>query len=140
MRYLVHKSKKGTAAHVWTGEDTACRMFSTGGLGRHALKKHLVTGDPQGRRVCQLCVSKSTVLAPLIARACALRAMALNLKTDEGEVTRAGVESVLSVTDGFRCRRCDDLIKCEYGEDAGLGLVFEESEAEMVQPTEGTNQ
>ena len=52
MQYLYNEKRKKTAAHIWTGEDTACRMFSTGGL--KAGKKE-IHDDLDHRRVCLMC-------------------------------------------------------------------------------------
>jgi len=51
--YLVSK-KKNSAAHIWTGNDTACRLFSTGGMGK---KRKDVSTHTYGKRVCHMCQS-----------------------------------------------------------------------------------
>lgn len=44
-------NKRSAAAHIWTGSDTACRMYSTGGIRQNG-KVH----DSHGaRRVCNMC-------------------------------------------------------------------------------------
>ena len=50
--YLYNKQKKKTAAHIWTGEDTACKMWSTGGMRKGKKELHTVLDD---RRVCVMC-------------------------------------------------------------------------------------
>jgi len=50
MPYYFFK-KRSTAAHIWTGEDTACRMYSTGGL----RKSGKVFDDRGERRICTMC-------------------------------------------------------------------------------------
>jgi hypothetical protein len=50
MPYYFFK-KRSAAAHIWTGEDTACRMYSTGGL----RKSGKVFDDRGERRVCTMC-------------------------------------------------------------------------------------
>jgi hypothetical protein len=52
MGYFYNPKKKNTAAHIWTGTDTYCRMFSTGGL-NPGIKK--VFDTTMGKRVCQMC-------------------------------------------------------------------------------------
>jgi hypothetical protein len=52
MEYFYNEKRKKTAAHIWTGEDTACRMFSTGGL---SLGKKKVYKELDDRRVCLMC-------------------------------------------------------------------------------------
>ena len=50
MPYYFFK-KRSAAAHIWTGEDTACRMYSTGGL-----RKSGKVFDTHGaRRICTMC-------------------------------------------------------------------------------------
>lgn len=64
MFYLVKKgrrARKNAVAHLWDGQDTICRLFSTGGLNdkfyQTAMsREHL---DPEGKKielpVCKLC-------------------------------------------------------------------------------------
>jgi len=52
MQYLYNEKRKKTAAHIWTGEDTSCLMFSTGGLKKG--KKELYS-ELDDRRVCKMC-------------------------------------------------------------------------------------
>jgi hypothetical protein len=40
-------------AHIWTGNDTVCRMCSTGGLKR---KNYIVVNEKSGREVCSICL------------------------------------------------------------------------------------
>ncbi len=39
-------------AHIWTGADTACRMFSTGGMNRADYAR---SADRRGLPVCLMC-------------------------------------------------------------------------------------
>lgn len=55
MKYLVRKSGNGPA-HYWNGQDTACRMASTGGL---TPRKYVVRDSSNGRPICQMCQSVS---------------------------------------------------------------------------------
>jgi hypothetical protein len=50
MKYYYFK-KPNSAAHIWLVDDTACRMYSTGGI----RKTGRVYDHPSGRRICQLC-------------------------------------------------------------------------------------
>lgn len=52
MQYLYSLKRKKTAAHIWTGEDTACRMLSTGGIKIGNKELH---DNPNDRRVCLMC-------------------------------------------------------------------------------------
>jgi hypothetical protein len=54
VKYLIRKKGGKKAAHIWTGVDTACRMWSTGGLNRTP-KKWIVAEDTQGLMVCVMC-------------------------------------------------------------------------------------
>lgn len=51
--YLIRK-KKAKTAHLWDGEDTVCRMYSTGGLN----KRHYKIVYPNELPVCTMCQSK----------------------------------------------------------------------------------
>lgn len=60
MQYLLRevvrskkKSKSAPVAHLWDGDDTACRMWSTNGIVKK--KRYRVTSDPEGRPICQMC-------------------------------------------------------------------------------------
>ncbi len=39
-------------AHIWTGDDTACRMFSTGGMNRRNYGR---SPDRRGLPICLMC-------------------------------------------------------------------------------------
>jgi hypothetical protein len=52
MEYFYDPLRKKTAAHIWTGSDTACTMFSTGGL---KSKKRTVYPDNGNKRICVMC-------------------------------------------------------------------------------------
>lgn len=39
--------------HIWDGRDTACRMWSTGGLVK---RKYVFTISREGRKTCKNCV------------------------------------------------------------------------------------
>lgn len=52
MQYYYNPKKKNTAAHIWVGNDTACRMLSTGGLKPGAKN---IQNELDHRRVCQMC-------------------------------------------------------------------------------------
>ncbi len=66
MKYLIRKKGWKNRAHLWIGGDTACRMYSTGGLGRNAKHRYAVHDTPRGRQVCSMCnVSMSDFLGSL---------------------------------------------------------------------------
>jgi len=52
MKYLFNQKRKNTAAHIWIGNDTACKMFSTGGF---KVGKKVLHDNHDGRRVCAMC-------------------------------------------------------------------------------------
>jgi hypothetical protein len=55
--YLYRTRKHGSRCHVWIGADTACRMWSTGGL-KHSLPDWAKASTmPPGREVCSMCAS-----------------------------------------------------------------------------------
>ena len=45
---------RGQTAHMWTGSDTACHQYSTGGI-KH-LHRYTVTDTADGREVCKNCL------------------------------------------------------------------------------------
>jgi hypothetical protein len=60
MKYLVHPTKLGTAAHILDlglhgSIDTFCRMYSTGGIGKRSRNKMVICDDSNGRRICHMC-------------------------------------------------------------------------------------
>lgn len=50
--FVIRKNGTKQKAHVWTGEDTACRMWSTGGL-KHS--RYDFRDSPCGRKICWMC-------------------------------------------------------------------------------------
>lgn len=52
--YIVNRTGTGVA-HAWTGRDTACRMYSTGGLKRSKYDYAISPGD---RPMCANCIDK----------------------------------------------------------------------------------
>jgi hypothetical protein len=60
MKYLIHPTRPGTAAHIldqgMSGErDTFCRLYSTGGIGSKAKKKMVISESTEGRHICLMC-------------------------------------------------------------------------------------
>lgn len=49
--YLVRKSKP-RVAHIWKGADTACRLYSTGGMRK---KKYTVAYSATTLPICTMC-------------------------------------------------------------------------------------
>jgi hypothetical protein len=56
MVYLVSPNRKGTAAHVWWGTDTMCKMLSSGGMQE---RDRILTVDSMGRRLCHMCAQNA---------------------------------------------------------------------------------
>lgn len=50
-QYLLQKNNP-KVAHLWKGYDTACRMYSTGGL---ACRKYEVKDSACGMKICTMC-------------------------------------------------------------------------------------
>jgi len=51
--WLIRIGAKGKhRAHIWLGYDTACRMWSTGGLNK---RWFAVKAERNGRKVCTMC-------------------------------------------------------------------------------------
>ncbi len=53
--YLVRKGGKQPRAHIWTGADTACRMYSTGGF--VVDKYEFINELAEHHAICQICVN-----------------------------------------------------------------------------------
>jgi len=57
--YLINVTKPSNSAHIWLGNDTACRMHSTGGLGsifsKNGKKKFEVVKNIGNRDICYNC-------------------------------------------------------------------------------------
>jgi hypothetical protein len=51
--FLIRDSGKSKAAHIWTGSDTACRMWSTGGLKKR--RGYSIWSHPDGHSICHMC-------------------------------------------------------------------------------------
>lgn len=58
---LVGKKGSGGIAHIWLGSDTACHMYSTGGLKKHRL---VFGGAVEGRPVCKMCQAVHAAARP----------------------------------------------------------------------------
>lgn len=53
MEYLVHPVKRKYRKHLWTGEDTVCRMYSTGGIrSEYIVVSEKIAAD---RNLCHMC-------------------------------------------------------------------------------------
>lgn len=57
MKYLLDVRKRKRRAHIWTGSDTVCRMWSTGGMRRR--NRYEVKDEPGEHEICQICKSVS---------------------------------------------------------------------------------
>jgi len=54
VNFLFNGKKPNSAAHIWTENDTSCRMWSTGGL-KQEFEGWTFSPDKQGRAVCTMC-------------------------------------------------------------------------------------
>lgn len=50
--YLLNPTKRKSVAHLWTGTDTVCRMYSTKGLKE---ERQELTETTLGKRICTMC-------------------------------------------------------------------------------------
>lgn len=57
--YLIRKMGTRQKAHIWTGEDTACRMWSTNGLKKDLFVLHETT---LGKDICLMCSNNNKKL------------------------------------------------------------------------------
>jgi len=56
MKYLVRKTGSKNKAHYWTGNDTFCRMASTGGI---MVSRFGVYDNDCNREICFMCKNRS---------------------------------------------------------------------------------
>jgi hypothetical protein len=52
MTFLIRKTGAKAKAHIWNGNDTACRMWSTGGLKKSRYEERV---DPGAHEICSMC-------------------------------------------------------------------------------------
>jgi hypothetical protein len=57
MKFLIRKQGAKVKAHLWTGDDTVCRMWSTGGLKQPRFEVRVDRGDHE---ICHMCDQLST--------------------------------------------------------------------------------
>lgn len=55
MTYLFNERKPKSMAHLWLGQDTACRLWSTGGI-KQSRPGWITSPTPMGRSLCQMCL------------------------------------------------------------------------------------
>ena len=53
MKYLIRNKKQKVKAHYWTGLDTYCRLWSTGGMNQDL--DYIVSDNPEGKPICTMC-------------------------------------------------------------------------------------
>lgn len=59
MQYLLNPKKKKSSSHIWTGADTACRLYSTGGM---VPSKQQIFSQTFGKPLCQMCINASPAI------------------------------------------------------------------------------
>ena len=57
MEYLI-RSRKPKVIHIWNGKDTACRLYSTGGLVKD---RYIALSNPPNLPVCTMCKGATCV-------------------------------------------------------------------------------
>lgn len=55
MSYLFNSEKPKSSYHIWDGKDTACRMYSTGGIKPTKPKWQVSLTAPHDKELCQMC-------------------------------------------------------------------------------------
>ena len=58
IRNTIHSHK--SAAHLWRGNDTFCKMHSSGGMNPN---KYILHDDPVDRRICTMCCNNYRKIA-----------------------------------------------------------------------------
>lgn len=61
MTYLYNTLKRKGKAHVWTGDDTECLMWSTGGV-KQDRKGWKLSSELGDREICHMCRQNSDSL------------------------------------------------------------------------------
>lgn len=61
--YLVNKKRPSGMMHIWTGSDTKCRMWSTGGI---VNKKKWDKTPEQSGRICAMCEAAKNDPEPIV--------------------------------------------------------------------------
>jgi hypothetical protein len=56
--YLIRKNQSQKKAHIWTGDDTQCRMWSTGGIRKR--RSWIVSETARGYAICKLCSGENS--------------------------------------------------------------------------------
>ena len=54
MKYLIRKVGKKNKAHLWTGEDSYCNMYTTGGMRKTRYELKDEKGD---KELCLMCTN-----------------------------------------------------------------------------------
>lgn len=62
LQYLIRANGRKNSAHYWTGNDTLCRLWSTGGMNQR--RKWLVKRDTEGHPICTMCINVTRLMAP----------------------------------------------------------------------------
>ena len=52
MKFLIRRNGKKVKAHIWSDDDTVCRMYSTGGLRKD---RYRVLDEPGNHKICHMC-------------------------------------------------------------------------------------
>ena len=54
-KFLFNERKPKNRYHAWNGADTACRMWSTGGIKQNRKGWVWSAAPPEGRELCLMC-------------------------------------------------------------------------------------
>lgn len=52
--YLLNPNKHKSAAHLWTGSNTVCKMYGSGGMNKRRQKVSVIT---LGKPICTMCLA-----------------------------------------------------------------------------------
>jgi len=61
MKYLIRAKGEKVAAHLWRDGDTACRMWSTGGMNHQ--RDYRVLDSPGAHKICTMCQKNAMSIA-----------------------------------------------------------------------------
>lgn len=52
--YLLNPNKRKSTAHLWTGSNTVCRMYGSGGMNK---RKQRLSATAMGKPICTMCLN-----------------------------------------------------------------------------------
>jgi hypothetical protein len=54
--FLLNPNKHKSSAHLWTGSNTVCKLYGTGGMNK---SRQMLSTTTRGKPICTMCLSVS---------------------------------------------------------------------------------